>query len=133
MQTAATQAPSGTFAPLAPVRVLDTRLGLGAPRGPVAGGGTVHLAVLGAGGVPASGVSAVVLNVTVTGAGGSGFITAYADGATVPTSSNLNFTAGQVVANLVVVPVGADGSVALLNGSPSATGLVADVFGYYVK
>jgi hypothetical protein len=71
--------------------------------------------------------------VTVTGAGGPGFITAYADGGTVPSTSNLNFTAGATVANLVVVPVGADGRVALLNGSTSATGLVADVFGYYVR
>jgi len=44
--------------------VLDTRLGVGAPYAPVAAEGTVHLQATGRGGVPASGVAAVALNVS---------------------------------------------------------------------
>lgn len=121
----------GAFVSLPPTRVLDTRSGLGAPRTPVAAAGTVHLDVLGHGGVPNAGVSAVLLNVTVTGTGGSGYVTAYPDGATRPTASNLNFAAGQTVANLVAVQVGADGGVALYNGSGRTVGLLADVAGWY--
>ncbi|MFC7489338.1 hypothetical protein, partial [Knoellia alttitudinis] len=72
---------AGGYSPLAPSRVLDTRSGIGAP-GPVPAGGTVHLQATGKGGVPTTGVSAVVLNVTVTAPKTSGSITAYPDGTT---------------------------------------------------
>ena len=85
----------------------------------------------GHGGVPASGVSAVVLNVTVTQPKAAGYITVYPDGATRPLASNLNFVAGQTVPNLVVAPVGADGKVDLYNGSSGTVELVADVSGYF--
>ena len=49
-----------------------------------------------------------------------------------PTASNLNFVAGQTIPNLVVVPVGADGSIRLFNGSGGAVDLIADVAGYYL-
>ena len=112
--------------------MLDTRSGIGAAVGRVAAKATLHLPVLGQGGVPVSGVAAVVLNVTVTAPAGSGFVTAFADGATRPAASNLNFVAGQTVPNLVVVPVGANGKVALYNGSGAGADLVADVAGYYL-
>ena len=126
----------GHYVPLDPARVLDTR---GAPDGPIgrcAGGGTTLRAgetrdeqVGGAGGVPASGVSAVVLNVTVTNATAGGFLTVFPTGAPRPTASNLNFGAGQTVANLVQVAIGAGGEVSMFN--PSGTvDVIADVEGY---
>jgi hypothetical protein len=123
----------GAFGALPPARVLDTRIGVGAPVGAVASNGVLPLQVTGHDGVPASGVSAVVLNVTVAGSTGAGYITAYPDGTTRPTASNLNFVPGQLVPNLVVVPVGPGGVVDLYNGSPGATQLVADVAGYYLE
>ena len=129
---AGTVSAPGAFRSLAPQRLLDTRSGLGAPAGAVAAGGTVHLQVLGRGGVPASGVSSVVLNVTVTQPARSGFVTAYADGAARPATSNLNFVPGQTVPNLVVVSVGADSKVDLYNGSPGTVHVVADVAGYHL-
>ena len=122
--------PAGSFGVLGPVRLLDTRTALGAA-GPVAAGGSVALPVTGHGGVPASGVSAVVLTVTVTQPGRAGYLTAYPDGGARPTVSNLNFTAGQTVPNLVIVPVGADGKIRLYNGSPGTVQLIADIAGYY--
>lgn len=121
----------GGFTSLAPSRLLDTRIGVGAPRGAVAPRGTVHLRVTGRGQVPATGVSAVVLNVTVTGATRPGFVTAYGNGTALPGASNLNFVAGQTVPNLVIAPVGNDGNVDLYNGSAGTVQLIADVSGWF--
>ncbi|WP_206665913.1 hypothetical protein, partial [Pedococcus bigeumensis] len=113
---AGTPSAPGAYTPLNPARVLDTRTNLGGT-GPVAAHGTVHLQVAGRGGVPASGVSAVVVNVTVTAAKSAGFLTVYPDGSTMPTASNLNFAAGQTIPNLVIAKVGANGRIALTNGA----------------
>ena len=72
----------------------------------------------------------MVLNVTVAGSTTGGYVTVYADGDTRPTASNLNYVAGQVVPNLVIAPVGADGKVDFYTGSSGLTALVADVAGY---
>ena len=112
-------------------RVLDTRANLGAT-GPVAARGTVHLQVLGMGGVPATGVSAVVVNVTVLGSKAAGSVTAYPDGTTIPTTSNLNFTIGQTIPNLVIAKIGSNGKIALTNNSGGTLQLLADVAGYYL-
>jgi len=123
---------AGTFgSSAAPARVLDTRSGIGAPKLAVAGGGTVVLQVTGRGGIPASGVSAVVLNVTVAAPTALGFVTAFGDGKTRPWVSNVNFVKAQTVPNLVIAPVGANGRVALYNGSAGSIQLIADVSGYY--
>ncbi|HYN73258.1 MAG TPA: hypothetical protein VES60_12220, partial [Nakamurella sp.] len=61
-----------------------------------------------------------------------GYITAYADGADRPTTSNLNFVAGQTIPNLVVVPVGANGGIRLFDGSGGTVHLIADIAGYYL-
>src|SRR5665648_196897 len=129
--SAAVSTPGG-FTPLSPSRLLDTRAGVGAPKAPVVAGGTVALQVTGRGGVPASGVSAVVLNVTVTAPTRAGYLTVYGDGSPRPLASNLNFIPAQTVPNLVIAPVGANGKVALYNGSTGTLQLVADVSGYYV-
>ena len=74
----------------------------------------------------------MALNVTVTGPTGTGYVTVYDDGATLPLASNLNFVAGQTVPNLVIARVGANGKVALYNGSAATIQLIADVSGYYL-
>jgi hypothetical protein len=93
---------------------------------------SVTLQVTGRGGVPTTGVAAVALNVTATQATAAGFVQAIpTDGGTaVGSSSNLNVTsAGQTIANLVIVPVGSGGRVTLY--SSSGTHLLADVAGYF--
>jgi hypothetical protein len=47
-----------------------------------------------------------------------------------PSASDLNFTAGQITANLVVVPLSASGSIAVTNAT-GATDVAVDVEGYY--
>ena len=119
------------FTSVAPTRLLDTRYATGiGTKTPIPAGQTVVLQVTGKAGVP-SGVKAVVLNVTVTGTVGGGFLTAWADGAAVPPTSNLDwFSANATVPNQVIVPVSANGTVDLR--ANSKTQMIADVFGYYM-
>ncbi len=78
-------------------------------------------------GVPPN-AAAVVLNVTVTEAQGPGFVTVYPCGQ-IPTASNINYSTGSTVANMVVAKVSPDGTVCLYNNE--ATHLVVDVNGYF--
>ena len=116
----------GAYHPLDPVRILDTRSGptpVGRPLGAVAGGQTIEVQILGRGNVPLTGVAAVVVNVTVTGTTGLGYLTIFPT-PDVPTNpplaSNLNWTAGKTIPNLVEVAVGANGRISLFNGQGRA-------------
>jgi outer membrane protein assembly factor BamB len=118
------------YTPLTPARILDTRTGDGSPATKLGPGAVRSLQVTGRGGVPADGVSAVVLNVTVTQPTADSFLTLWPAGQALPLVSNLNFVPGQTVPNLVVVKVGAGGQVDLYNLA-GATDVVADVAGWF--
>ena len=60
---------------------------------------SVNITVTGRGGVPASGVGAVVLNVTAVAPTASSYMTVWPTGEPQPLASNLNFTPGQTVPN----------------------------------
>jgi hypothetical protein len=111
---------------LVPTRVVDTRTGLGAPATAITGGGTLSVLIAGQGGVPITGIGAVVLNVTVTQPTQGGFITSWPYSEGRPTASNLNFVAGQSVANLVLAKVGPTGRVSIFNSSGN-THVIVDV------
>lgn len=121
----------GTYYPMSPYRIMDTRSGTGAPQAKIPAGGTVHLQVTGSGGVPTD-ASTVVLNVTATGSTGSGYISVYPTGVPRPNVSSLNFSPGWTGANSVTVQVGANGQVDLFNGGVAVHAIV-DVSGYYSK
>lgn len=93
----------------------------------------VDLTIAGVGGVPISGATAVVLNLTITGSAGSGYVQALATGlGQLGASSNLNLNyPGQTVAALVTVPVGVGGRVSFYD-VPGGH-LIADVLGYYTE
>lgn len=122
---------TAAFRPLEPARILDTRPGSDpGPKGIVPARGSIDVQVTGAGGVPATGVYAVVLNVTITQSIQRGFVTAWPTGTDRPTASNINVTgAGLTAPNSVIVPVGDDGKVSLY--AHGGGHLVADVFGYF--
>jgi hypothetical protein len=138
-------APSGTagqYVPLTPARITDTRAGSGqANAGNTQDSGDVlHLQVTGQGGVPASGVAAAVLNVTVANDQLAGFVQAYPDGTPrpiAPPTSNVNYNGDQtvfggpqLVSDRVVVPVGSNGQVSLYT-STGPIDLIVDVNGYF--
>ena len=118
------------FVPLTPARLLDTRSGIGGNLVPLGQQISTSLPVAGVGGVPATHVTAVVMNVTAVTPTQAGFLTVWPSGEGQPVVSNINFVAGQVVPNLVTVKVGADGRVNIYNSSGD-TDVVADVVGYY--
>ncbi len=101
---------------MTPVRAMDTRNGTGGVAiSRVGGSGTpLTLQMTGVNGVPATGVSAVSINLTATNTyspRGGGYVTAYPCGTTPPLASNVNYTNGKTVANGVVVPVSPTGTV----------------------
>ena len=80
--------------------------------------------------LPSSGVGAVVVNTTAVQPTASGFVTVFPDPPPPPLASNLNFTPGAIVPNLVAVRVPGDGKVDFFNKF-GFTHLVVDVFGYF--
>ena len=117
--------------------MLDTRPGKSTIDGAFAGTGRIgaqeilNLQVLGRGGVLPSGVSAVALNVTVISPTSTGFLTLFPKGEDRPLAANLNFNPGDVIPNMVIAKVGADGSVSIYNGSGGTVDIVVDVAGWY--
>ena len=114
------------FTAVSPVRVLDTRTGVGAPTAKVGAGRTVSLTVPG---LPV-GATAVVMNVTATRPTSASYVSVYPGGTTRPVASNLNVVAGQTIPNLVTVALGAGNRVTLYNASGTID-LIADLAGYY--
>lgn len=115
----------GQYHPLTPARLLDTR------PSPLQPGQVMSLDVLNQHGIPASGVSAVIINVTETNPTAPGYITVFPSGTCRPFSSTLNFlTPYWTSAALTETALGPDGKVAVFNGSSGTTDLIVDVQGY---
>jgi hypothetical protein len=124
-----------------PRRILDTRPGsnVGAPPGRIGAAGTLDLQVTGElphadGGtvrVPDD-ATAVVLNLTATGATANTDVRAYplSPAAVVPEVSSLNLRRGQTAASLVTVAVGDGGTVRLRNAGGEVH-LIADLAGWF--
>src|SRR5205807_2011595 len=81
-----TKTPGGSYNPLVPARILDTR-----NTAKVGPDKTIDVQATGQGLVPATGVSAVVINVTATHATAGDFLTVFPTGTAKPLASNLNF------------------------------------------
>jgi sugar lactone lactonase YvrE len=126
---------AGGFVPVRPARVLDTRSGTGGTVGPVGPQGMVSLHIAGAGGVPLSGVSAVVLNLTAVAPTAAGSLIGWDGGPVASTTPSLSFVAGRNVANQAIIPLGPTGYIGIRNASAGTVGnvqIIADVAGYYL-
>ncbi|MCL4449325.1 MAG: alpha/beta hydrolase fold domain-containing protein [Actinobacteria bacterium] len=125
-----------SFVGTAPYRACDTRdatmVGYATPcsGSPLVSSTPLTLSLAGIGPIP-SNAKAVVVNVTAIDPTASGYITVWPKGLSQPTVSNLNFVAGEVIANSVTVALSASGdiSIGLYQGSAN---LVVDVTGWYV-
>lgn len=120
----------GAYRPLVPARILDTRVGTGGLSAPLGAGQTLSLQVAGAGGVPATGAEAAMLNVTVTNPTAPSFLSVYPSGGSLPLVSNLNFNAGQTVANHAIVGLGPDGKISIYNRGGQVD-VIVDVAGWF--
>lgn len=124
--------PAGALEALpAPRRLADTRPG-GATfdgqnqrGGPVVGGRSLEVRVTGRAGVGAA--DSAVLNITVTAPVGTGYLTVYPCDQSVPNSSNLNYRAGQVIANSVLARLDPDGRICVFTST--TTNVIVDVAG----
>jgi uncharacterized protein (DUF1501 family) len=119
------------FQPVRPVRILDSRSGIGLGRvfriGP---GQTIDLPVAGQGPVPAAGAAAATMNVTVTGCDSPSYLTVWPAGEPRPNTSILNFVAGQTVPNLVISKLGAAGQVSIFNAFGTVD-VIVDLLGWF--
>lgn len=147
--TAPVDSTAGGFHPLTPSRLADTRCGTSFSSSlcdsenlpatnralnTIDSGGQDQVRVTGADGIPAAAVAAVVVNVTVVAPSSSGYVTVAPGGSipagSTPASSTVNFRAGEVLANKVIVPVPDDGTISVYNHD-GATDAAVDVVGWY--
>ena len=113
---------------------LPLRQALSKPTRLVSARTTIPLQVAGRGGVPNTGVSAVVMNVTAAGPTSDGWVQVSPTGVSVGETSNLNPEKNRTIANLVVVPLGSGGKVdvkTFLYELGGTVDLLADVVGYF--
>lgn len=138
----ASDSATSSFVAVTPVRVVDTRVDLGVD-GPLGSQQSIVVQITGS--VPTTagssvvvptGATAVVMNVTAVQPTGAGYMSVRPGDATgVPSTSSLNFAAGQVVANSMTLqlPVAGNVQVYYYSANSGATvNLLVDVVGYYV-
>jgi hypothetical protein len=114
--------------PIDPIRPLDTRQPAGSL--PVAPGAYVEVPIRGFGIVPnTADVQAVVVNVAAVSPAAAGSIDVSPSGTVAPFPS-FTHPAGENVANLVIVPVGADGKIRVRNTSGGTAHIIVDITGY---
>ncbi len=82
-------------------------------------------------GIPTTGVSSVVLNVTATGATAPGYITVWPCDQPKPYTSNLNYLPYQDIPNAVIATVDSQGLVCFASSSPVF--LIADISGWFAQ
>jgi hypothetical protein len=113
---------SGMFLPAKAARLLTVT---------IAAKHSVKLAVAGKDKVPATGTTAVMVNLTASGETANGSIAAYADGATRPADPALSYSAGQAIAGAAIVAVGKDGAIDLYNNSSKPVTITVDLTGSF--
>ncbi|MER7459560.1 hypothetical protein [Micromonospora sp. NPDC126480] len=119
----------GDFVPVNTV-LLDTRNGTGGVTGVRPAGSTTTVTALGVGGVPTTGVRALLVDVTAIAPTGNTHLTVFPHGATRPVASSLNASKGEVLSNSVVVAPGTAGKLDIYHHSGS-THIKLDVQGYF--
>jgi hypothetical protein len=118
------------FTAVQPGRLFDTRSGQGVRAGKLVDGRPLEIQVAGRAGVPKSGATAVVMNLTATEAESHGYLRVRPAGEASGNTSNVNFAAGDTVPNLVLCKLGTGGKV-VLESAGRGTHALADVFGYF--
>lgn len=121
------------FYTLAPCRLVDTRNAAGPLGGPsLTGGESRTFVVINQCSLPAT-ASAIAVNVTETGAQGSGHLTVYPGGASAPNTSSINFALRQTRANNAIVLVGGSGDISVFAaiGSGLHVDFILDIVGYF--
>jgi hypothetical protein len=129
--------PASVFVPLTPIRIMDTRSAskIGPVTGPLTPGQVAVLPIAGTtpAKLPATGITAVSIAVTVNSATDAGYLTLYPDGTARPRTSNLDFPATTLFSNNAIVPVGTDGSIDIYNYTSGTDQVTVDLTGYFTS
>lgn len=119
----------GLFVANDPVRLMDTRSGLGGA-GSVPPGETVTVAFAGKAPV-AAGASALTYRLTVVSPSQAGSVSAYPGGTAFTGLVTLNFPAGSSASVIATTQLGSAGNLTFRNNSKAKVNLVVDVLGFY--
>jgi hypothetical protein len=127
------QTAGATYVPLAPVRVLDSRSGLGTV-GAFVSSVPKTIQITGAHGIPANAV-AITGNLTVTGQQQAGYASLTRVPQANPTTSTLNFPLGDNRANNVTSPLSSTGTVSITYKATAGkqAHFLLDVTGYFLN
>jgi hypothetical protein len=126
---------AGLFNPIAPMRIADTRIypgnnyqDAGVTIGPQS---FLYVKITGYNGLPAGGMSAVSVNLTVTDVtAAQDWLTIYPAGTLRPITSNLNCSQGHSCSNSSVTALGGSGYITIYNALGFAN-IIVDVTGWY--
>ena len=120
----------GDFVPLASAALLDTRSGTGGTSGLRGAQSTTTFQVLGVGGVPSTGVRAVLVDLEAIRPTVATYLTVWPDGTPRPAVSMVNVPVNQTMSNSAIVPVTSSGRLSVFNLSGN-THVAVDVQGYF--
>ncbi|WP_146059153.1 hypothetical protein [Actinomadura rubteroloni] len=117
-------APGSTYNGLPPARLVD--------KTKIASMGNFELSPLGEGGVPASGVDAVAVRLTLKGEQ-TGTVRVYAAGDVWPADANVDYPQNITAQTFSIAKIGQDGRINVHNLSGGAVEVSVDVVGYFTK
>jgi PKD repeat protein len=92
---------------------------------------SVTMPIAGKDGIPATGTTAVAVDLTASEATASGTLAAYADGTALPFLISASYAPGVSVAGASIVAVGTDGAIRLYNAGSSTVAVNVDLTGSY--
>jgi RHS repeat-associated protein len=125
------------YTPADPTRILNTATGTGtctpSPCVALSTNSSIAVAVAGQGAVPATGVKAVMADITVTAPTGvSGLLSTQSNTDPTATGIDMVIPAGQTTALDTIIPLGTDGAVKLSAGwNSGAVNVTVDIQGWY--
>ncbi|NYJ76219.1 hypothetical protein [Allobranchiibius huperziae] len=130
---AATPGAMGTYHPSTTARVADTQSGWGGRTGYVSSKNSVTYTVTGRNGIPSTGVSAVVVQLTAFDQHGNGAFVAYAAGTSRPAAVSFAYGGRSTQVGKVTVPVSSTGRISVAGAGAYQAHLRIDVVGWYAS
>jgi len=131
---------AATYTPIAPCRILDTRVNAIPPAvfaTPLDAGTTYGYNYLSFGCIPTPNgdphATAIAANITVINASAPGFLVLWPDLTPMPGTSNINFSAGQVLDNSAIIGVGTNDyfDIHYVHSLGATVDITIDVVGYF--
>ncbi|MDQ2851001.1 MAG: hypothetical protein M3Y49_09750 [Actinomycetota bacterium] len=124
---------TGTYRPISPARIADSFSGLGGHKTYVSRNNTVTYTVAGKSGIPAKGVSSVVVQLTAFDQHGNGAFVAYPAGAKIPAAVSFAYGGRSAQEGRVTVPVSSTGQISVRGAGAYQAHLRIDVVGWFAS